>query len=274
MGAPPTLTDLDVQLIEQAEAECFHRLLARTPEDARIAMGIETTRIGDGIATAMVKDHTGYWTKAMGFEFDVPVDDALVAEVVAFSRDAGKQSGTLAIAPSVLPGDWDRIRAEQRLEAGNAWAKFACPVGDFVRGWTELEIRQLGPAHAQAWAHIAREAMGMPEPDMAPALGAALVDPAARVFGAFDAGLLVGAAAVYCLGEVASFTAAGTLASHRNRGVHSALLTVRATAATEAGCRLLTCETSPSPEGSPSYRNLIRAGFTHLYDRTDWNWTD
>jgi hypothetical protein len=92
MISTPTLTDLDVKLIEQAEAEYFRRFLARIPETARTAIGIKTTRLGGGIATAMVDDPTGYWTKAMGFGFDVPVDDSFVAEVIAFSRAASENS--------------------------------------------------------------------------------------------------------------------------------------------------------------------------------------
>jgi hypothetical protein len=272
MTSTPVLTDRDVQLIEQAEAEYFRRFLARTPDAARATMGIDTTRIGDGIGALMVHDPSGYWTKALGFGFDVPVDDALVTEATSFFRAAGKRAGTLAIAPSVLPEDWERIRADLGLVAGSVWSKFACRVDEFVPGATDLEIRRLGPDDVQAWVRITREAMGMPEPDMTPVLAAALEDPVAQVFGAWDGDLLVGAGAVYLLGEAASFNTGGTLASHRNRGVQSGLLAARAAAAAAAGCRLFTSETGRA-DGNPSYRNLVRSGFTHQYDRTNWRWT-
>ncbi|MFG6503764.1 GNAT family N-acetyltransferase [Microbacterium sp. P05] len=117
-----------------------------------------------------------------------------------------------------------------------------------------------------------REAFGMLEPDLTPMLRATITDPVARVFGAWDGDLLIGAGAVHLLGEAASLNTGATLPSHRRRGVQGALISARVRAAADAGCRLVSAETGSSPD-SPSYRNLVRAGFVHLYDRQNWTWT-
>jgi GNAT superfamily N-acetyltransferase len=273
MAAAHAFDEHDVRLLEQSEAEYFRRFLANPPEAARTAVGLHVERLGGGMVSAMGADPTGYWTKAVGIGFDTPVDDALVTEIVRVFRSAGKQSGALAIAPSVLPGDWDDIRARHGLAPGSAWAKLACRIEDVVPATTDLAVRQLVAADVSAWNRIIREAFGMTDPDLTPFLAAALEDPVARVFGAFDGDLLVAAGAVHLLGEVASINTGATLPSHRGRGAQSALLTARAAAAAEAGCRLLSIETGSSSQTNVSFRNVLRAGFTHQYDRVNWIWT-
>ncbi|GAB3605167.1 hypothetical protein GCM10027413_05760 [Conyzicola nivalis] len=262
----------DIHLIEQAEAEYFRRFLAGAPEESKTALGIRTARVGDGMAAAMKSDPTGTWTKAMGFGFDHPVDDALVTEVVEFFRAAGRQSGRIAIAPAALPGNWDRISAKHGLVDSSAWSKFACRVDEFIPGSTDLEIRELTARDVTGWSRIIREAFLMSDPDLTPLLAGLVADPVARVFGAWDGDVLVGAGAVHIFGEVASFNTGGTLPSHRGRGVQSALIAARAAAAADAGCRLFTAETGASEVKNVSYRNLVRSGFTHQYDRPNWLW--
>ncbi|MET8351477.1 MULTISPECIES: hypothetical protein [unclassified Micromonospora] len=53
-----------------------------------------------------------------------------------------------------------------------------------------------------------------------------------------------------------------------------ALLTARAAAAAQAGCRWVTAETGkPAPGSSnPSLNNMLRVGLTPLYERRNWIW--
>jgi GNAT superfamily N-acetyltransferase len=267
-----TLPITDVQLIEQAEGEYFRRFLAGASAPSRGVLGIRTTRFGGGMAAAMADDPSGYWSKSLGLGFDLPLDRSGLSDVVSFFRESGTESALIAVAPHVVPDDWDAICAEQGLTASSAWAKFACPIDGFVPGETDLDVRELTAGDTSAWARIIRDAFGMTDPDLTPMLRGVFDDPAARVFGAWDGGELVGAGAVHFVGEVASINTGGTLPSHRNRGVQSAILTARHAAAARAGCRLMTAETGPSTS-NPSYRNLVRAGFTHHYDRGNWLWS-
>lgn len=273
MAAPSTFLDRrDAQLLEQGEAEYFRRFLGGAPESVRVERGISTEQFEGGMAAAMRVDPSGYWTKAMGFGFESPVDEPLVAEIVRFFVAAGKEAGIIALAPATLPEDWEAICERHGLASAWSIAKFACPIEDFVAGSTDLEVRQLSVDDVPGWARIIREAMGMPEPDLTPMLIATIEDPLAKVFGAWDGDLLVGTGAVHLLGEVASLNTGGTLASHRGRGVQSAIIAARAEAAAAHGCRLLTAETGAESPDNASYRNLVRAGFTHHYDRMNWRW--
>ena len=269
------LSHADVLAVERAEAEYFRRFLDRAPAADRERLGISTASVRGGVVAVVTADPSRYWTKALGFGADGPVDDALVAEVVDVSTAAGATEGVLAIAPAFLPTDWSAICERHGLVAGSRWAKSVRAVDtdtDDDTARTDLPVRRLTVDDVPGWARIIREAFGMNEPDLSPMLRGAVEDPVAHVFGAFDGDLLVGAAALHVVDGVGSLNTGGTLPSHRGRGVQSALIAARAAAARAAGCRLLTAETGGA-ETDPSYRNLGRAGFVRAYHRVNWRWT-
>lgn len=275
--APVTspLSNPDVLAVERAEAEYFRRFLDRAPAADRERLGTSTASVRGGVVAVVTADPSRYWTKALGFGADGPVDDALVAEVVDVSTAAGATEGVLAIAPAFLPTDWAAICERHGLVAASRWAKSVRAVDtdtDDDTARTDLPVRRLTVDDVPGWARIIREAFGMNEPDLSPMLRGAVEDPVAHVFGAFDGDLLVGAAALHVVDGVGSLNTGGTLPSHRGRGVQSALIAARAAAARAAGCRLLTAETGGA-ETDPSYRNLGRAGFVRAYHRVNWRWT-
>ena len=286
--APVTspLSNADVLAIERAEAEYFRRFLDQAPAADRERLGTSTASVRGGVVAVVTADPSRYWTKALGFGADGPVDDTLVAEVVDVSTAAGATEGVLAIAPAFLPTDWSAICERHGLVAASRWAKSVRAVDDdgdtdadadaetedTRTARTDLPVRRLTVDDVPGWAQIIREAFGMNEPDLSPMLRGAVEDPVAHVFGAFDGDLLVGAAALHVVDGVGSLNTGGTLPSHRGRGVQSALIAARAAAARAAGCRLLTAETGGA-ETDPSYRNLGRAGFVRAYHRVNWRWT-
>ncbi len=83
-----------------------------------------------------------------------------------------------------------------------------------------------------------------------------------RLFLAWHEGQPVGGGGLEIHDGVAALMAAGTLPAFRNRGVHTALLRARLSAAAEAGCDLAMVHTSP---GAASQRNVLRSGFQLAY---------
>ncbi len=271
MRTPAPLTTADAQRLEQTEADYFRRFLTGASDAARADLGIRAKRVGGGAVTAMWSDTSGYWSKALGLGFDATIDAALIADVVQFFRASGRQSGLIAVPPAVLPADWADICREHGITQDWAQSKLSCPVGDFIAGTTDLVVQPLQAQDVPGWERIIQEAFGMTDPDLTPMLAWTIEDPQARVFGAWDGDELVGAGAVHFVGESASINTGGTLPTYRGRGVQSALLAARATAAAAVGCRVLVAETA-ADHGGTSYRNLVRSGFTHHYDRTNWHW--
>ncbi|WP_437983354.1 N-acetyltransferase [Sorangium sp. So ce117] len=90
------------------------------------------------------------------------------------------------------------------------------------------------------------------------------VPGAAHFLASSTAGAIAGVGAVYVRERVALLFAGGTLAAHRGRGVHRALIDARLAYAHDLGCDLAY---SVAEAGSTSQRNLERAGLVAVYSQ-------
>jgi GNAT superfamily N-acetyltransferase len=144
-------------------------------------------------------------------------------------------------------------------------------VGPLPDGNREVAIEVADATHAIAWATILEHSFGH---------GDASIEWQASTVGrprwthylASLEGLPVGCAAMFVDGDTALFSFAGTLETHRGRGIQSALIARRMRDAAQLGCAWAVVETAEDrPEKpAPSYRNLRRLGFELLYLRPNW----
>ena len=168
------------------------------------------------------------------------------------------------VGPAARPSDL-RARLETRGLAPASrpsWVKVArgrepAPAVD-----TELDVRELGPDHADAFGRVATVAFEMP-PSLAPWFAALVGRPRWRVFGAFAGDELAGVGALFLDGEAAWVGIGGTLPAHRGRRAQRAVMARRIDAAIGAGCTLIATETGEPAPGTrnPSLDNMIACGF-------------
>ncbi|MEO3747323.1 GNAT family N-acetyltransferase [Plantactinospora sp. B5E13] len=261
-------------LAESAEAECNYRMVALAPERTRQALGISTTRIGGAFTWVTRNDPmAGYWNKTLGLGVTEPVTRDVLDKVIEFHRDQGSPSARIQIAPDLLPPDWDEIRAAYGLTPGAFTVQLGCAVGDIAPARTDLRIGPVGAADFAQWVSLLYTVFQMPE-HFDTLFRATLGQPDFRAFAAWDGDQMVAAANLFLNGEVGGLNSAVTRESHRGRGAQSALTAARARAAAEAGCRRLVVQTGRPAAGErhQSLENLLRVGFTRLYDRQDWVW--
>jgi hypothetical protein len=267
---------------ETVEAESLYAYVT----DAPTILGTATARIAGGVATSMLQDDTGFWTRTVGLGVTEPVTAAALDEVVAFYRAAGASRATVQIAPEFLPPDWHEITAAHGIEAGRFWVKLGAPVEAIRLAPTDsrraplsssaaLKTAPLPSSEVDTWAEVILDSFGMRAEGMRGLLAAAAASPDCRPFAAWSGDTLVSGANLYVRGESASLNGAGTRPGHRGQGAQSALIAARAGAAAEAGCRLLFAETGLPSEGTtnPSLDNLRRLGLQDLYARQNWIWS-
>jgi hypothetical protein len=82
-----------------------------------------------------------------------------------------------------------------------------------------------------------------------------------------DGGAIVATAAMDVRGECAGFFAGSTLATHRERGLHLALIRDRIARARDAGARFIRATARPA---STSERHFLRCGFQTIFTRVLW----
>ncbi|MET8157690.1 GNAT family N-acetyltransferase [Sphaerisporangium sp. NPDC005289] len=261
-------------VLEAAEAEFMYQYEVGTPADASATLHVATARIGGGVVLSMRGDRSGYWSKALGFGFEEPVTDELIGRVLDFYRGEGAGRAVLQIAPSVLPPDWEDIRARHGLRPGGEIVKVCGPVDAFVPGSTQLRVGPVGPQDAEEWATVVLSVFGMLDQGLMRMMTATVGHPRFRPFAVWDGDRVVAGANLYLHGDVGALNAGATLPEYRGRGAQSALMAARAEQAAAAGCRWLIAEAGRPGEGesNPSLNNMLRAGLRPVYHRRNWIW--
>jgi GNAT superfamily N-acetyltransferase len=274
-------TDMPIELAEQSEAESMYDLEAHAPPEVRATLGITSTRLGGGVAMCARTDLSQYWSKALGFGFAEPVTAELIAELCAFYRAGGAALATLQLAPSVLPENWDEIRAEFNLTAEPAWVKLACDTRVVVERAEEktgpsssINIAPVAGDDGTKWAKTVVAGFGLPPLGSTELLASIVGRSRWHPFAAWDGDELVGGGSLRVNHHTGQFFGAATLPHARGRGAQTALLAARARMAEAAGCRWLVSETGAEAPGThnSSLHNMLRAGFEVIYERQNWVW--
>ncbi|MET9015934.1 GNAT family N-acetyltransferase [Streptomyces olivaceoviridis] len=275
-------TTLPIGLGERTEIEAYADFVTGAPPSLRDALGIGSRRFGPVLAVAVRENPSRFFDRAGGFGAEQPVTADAVAEVCDFYREQGVAQGSLMIAPALLPRDWAATAARFGLTKGNRFVKVGCDTESALAaadGVAALEpglrVGPVQPEQAHEWATVMMTTFGFTEP-------AALIDMAAscvgrpgwRQYAVWEDERIIAVASVFLNGDCADMFGAATLPEGRRRGAQSALLTVRARAAREAGCRWLVAETGAEGPGdhNTSLHNMLRAGFERLYERVTWVW--
>jgi GNAT superfamily N-acetyltransferase len=119
------------------------------------------------------------------------------------------------------------------------------------------------------------EVFEMPRAGLASMAASLVGRPHWHGYAVWDGEDLVAVAAMRAGREAGQFFGGATLPAFRGRGAQSALLAARARATAAAGCRWLVAETGAEAPGThnSSLHNMLRIGFTVLYERQNWIWT-
>jgi len=172
-------------------------------------------------------------------------------------------------APDGLTG-WLESRNVRRH---NRWVRLWHPVDTPLQDTpqTDLRVTEIGPADADEFARVVRDAYGFP-PEVDEWTASPVGRPGWTHYGAWDGSDLVATGAMFTTGRVAWIAFAATKASHRGRGAQSSLIAERVRRASELGCDWVITETAEElpDRPAPSYRNLRRLGFTDAYRRQNY----
>jgi GNAT superfamily N-acetyltransferase len=276
--------DISPAIAERSEAEAVFDVETATPEPARSELGIAALRIGGGVALSARNDTTNFWSKTLALGFTEPITASLISQVREFYRGQGTTTAVFQLAPAVLPQDWQQICAKEGLASNSTWTKYAAGVHTVMARARErapltepLRVERVGPQHAQLWAGTVLDIFGMPHAGLIDMMAVCADRERWRAIGVWDEDRLVAVSSLYIGDEGAGQCFAGaTLPEYRNRGAQTAMLTARARAAADAGCRWLVAETETEAPGShnSSKNNLLRLGFEVQYERPNWRFTD
>ena len=253
--------------IERAEvrflADCSEATQARRGDTVGFARPL-----AGGVASFAETDSPFNKVAGLGFE-GVPDVDALDQIERAFAeRGAPVQVELCQLAdPSVgafLTGRGYRLESYENV-LGRRPSGPVDGVTGKVRPCRDDELEAWLSAVADASLVVDTEGLPSHEDFSREKLVTALRDMAGvRRYLVLRDGEIAGGASFRVTGGIAQFTGAATVPAHRRRGVQTALLRARLSAAAVAGCDLAVVTTQP---GSKSHENVQRQGFDLLYAR-------
>lgn len=258
---------LSTDLAERIEIEAY----ADFASAAGDSLDMTTRRFDTALAFVVRDDSTGFWCKAGGFR-DVTPDR--LAEVCDFFASAGAATATFAVAPDRLPAGWPDIAGRLGLTEYARKVKMVAEAGAVAAEAAldpALRVAPVARQDADQWAKVMMTTFAMPDKAMTDMAAAAIGRPRWHSYAVWEGAEIVAVASSFSYQDATNMFGGATVARARNRGAQSALLATRATAALRENARWLVAETEADPD-NPSLRNLRRAGFRPLYERTDWLW--
>jgi GNAT superfamily N-acetyltransferase len=266
---------------ELTEIRAYADFAAGAPVSVREKLGISSLHVGSALPMAIGKDPSCFFNRAGGFGADGTATEGELEKVRGFYREQGVPVGSFMIAPSLLPPDWAATAAKLNLTEGSRFAKLGCAV-EIVRAGADdpgaldpnLRVGLVEPHQAHEWATVMMSTFGFTAPGMVDMAASCVGRPNWRQYAVWEGEQIIAVGSVFLDGECADMFGAATLPQARGRGAQSALLAARAQAALTAGCRWLIAETGAEGPGghNTSLRNMMRAGFRPLYERTNWLW--
>jgi hypothetical protein len=257
--------------LELAEARAYadtYRAAAATPGDS---LGARVVDGDDGAAFWLEALDFGFFNRCVGLGIVRPATEGVLDAAITAYRSAGRTQFALQVSPFAVPGQLETWLVGRRFQPSGRWAKLWRATTDAPEPGVDLRIEQIDATRRADYEAVVLAAFGMPAV-LGTLVSATIGLPGWLHYLSFDADRPVGAAAARIEGSVAWLGYGATLESHRGRGSQSSLLARRLRDAASLGAGIAVTETGEdTPDApNPSFRNMIRTGFTLSYLRRNW----
>jgi GNAT superfamily N-acetyltransferase len=265
--------EFERRALDRVEKRFWRDIWESVPAEVAAERGVEVRDFGP-VQVTVVKalPSVGMMNLVLGATETGAVEDGHLACAAEWVESRGVEC-YVPVTPDLL----EAAMAEGWLAANDfspayAWMKFARDAHPpRFSGPKDVEVVEVTDPAQEPFGMIAATGFGLPV--WAAAFFARLPEYedwrcyVARVDGETQA-----CAAMLIQADVAEFGIAATLEPARGRGCQLALLRRRILDAAETGCETLFVETGERvpDRPSPSYRNILRAGFEEAYLRRNW----
>ncbi|HEY3215421.1 MAG TPA: hypothetical protein VGK93_02910 [Candidatus Eisenbacteria bacterium] len=257
--------------LERAEVEACRSYTSAASPAVAAELGLAHRPIGSALAVAAAEVDILAYNRVLALGVETPATEAELEEAVEFFRAMGVPRCMAHVAPGALPARLEAWLGARGFVRHNHWLKLCRDLSDLPREPATPRTARTGAEHAEAFARTEVEAFGHAE-RLTPWIAGTVGRPGWHHFATFDGADPIGFGALFVSGRAAWLGFASTRASHRRRGVQSALIAARLRAAAALSCELAVVETADDmPEKpNPSTHNLMRMGFRIAYRRPNW----
>jgi hypothetical protein len=258
----------DLESCEIAAWGDFYRAASRESAEA---CGLKVEEVGGGLVTVASRIDTLALNRALGIGLNQPATEHDVDQIVRFLTEERIARFFVQVSPVATPDELPRWLEARGFQHYNNWVRLHRDVSPTPEVKTDLVVREVDRQHAADFGHVVVSSFDWAE-FMIGWVADLVGRPGWRHYMAFDGDTPAATGAMFVGGEFGWLDFAATLSTHRKRGAQSAILARRIHDAAELGCRWVlveTAEQTPEKE-APSYRNMIRFGFTEAYKRPNY----
>jgi hypothetical protein len=262
---------MEIRLAERAEMDAVTSATLLAPSNVSTELGLNLV-IDEGVVmTLAAQADVLALNRIIGLGMEKPARREQIRRLANAAWERGVTRLFVQLAPGCEPSDVSEWVEEEGGTAYNRWVRLWRKTADFPEVPTDLRISRIDSTTAMRSGEIVAEAFGMPL-SVAPWFASTVSRSGWLHYGAFDGDQLVATTAVYVNKAVAWLGFAATLAEYRGRGAQGALIRARVDAARELGCEWAVTETAEqkSDHSAPSYRNMVRYGFSEGYMRQNY----
>jgi GNAT superfamily N-acetyltransferase len=247
-------------------------------------LGLRLHQIGGTLVAVASEVDAPLFNRVIGIGQMVPADPSLIPRLIQVYQEAGVPAFYVQVTPTAEPediGDWLRGHG---FRPASPWARLVRglePVDDprarVAR--RHVEIVETGSSRLpySVFGQVVQRSFCYPVTTV-PWFELFIGRRGWRHYLAIDRkkGHVVGAAAWFRVGRLASLEIAAVVPEARGRGIHSALVARQLRDAAEEGCARATLETSvdDSDWRGQAYRNARRLGFELAYFTANWEWRE
>lgn len=265
-------TPLELAQVEEfGEAEAYADMIRAAPPDVAKQLGLGVRRFESAWALTFEAADMMLFNRVMGLGLREAATPEMLADITRYYKERGLRNFSITLSPNAQPPAAPDWLAAQGYARGDNWAKMIRSTEPAPTIETDLLIEEVGAEYGEAFATVALAVFGMP-PAWGPWIRALAGRPHWHTYLAFEGDRPVATGSLYIKNEIGWLGIGSTLPSHRGRGAQGAILARRIADGIAKGCRWLITETDEeTPQRpNPSYRNMVRTGFTLLYARPNY----
>jgi hypothetical protein len=157
------------------------------------------------------------------------------------------------------------------MKKSRAWMKFSRDSVPVSPRNPELQVRKIGPEHAEVFARIVAPCFDMTD-EAIPLLAGLANHPDWHLYMGFSGDLPAATGALFMKDRIGYYDWAATHRDFRSRGFQGAVLSALINDAARLNCNSLYTVTGEAVRGDPqhSYKNILRYGFVETYLRENW----
>lgn len=276
------MPDEIAKLVEFTEGDAYEELYAAATPEVTEQLRLKTVQFGSARARVMGSVNATLFNSVIGLGLEEPATEQVLDDIMSFYEPYGVKF-MVQVSPFAQPAELPRWLEARGFKFKDEWVKMYRDVEAPPLLTTDLEIRQVGPEQAQAFADTAMKGFEFPPSlhALATLMAAGVGRPGWRHYLAYDGQTPAATSGLYVKNGVGWCGYGSTLPAYRRRGVQGAMFARRISDAgaarnSDMACNRLVTETDTetTERPSPSYRNMVRAGFKLAYDRPNYVWGD